>query len=132
MIKKNLIVPFIFCLVLIFLPACTPDPNEQFIQGIWSFANEAGNERSGSAHVFFEWQFSNGTFFVQQEIIMGKPLASEGRYRILESAEDLIVLELFNVKGNYVLSDPFELRVEIDREKDTARIQRTLFERVFP
>jgi len=63
---------------------------------------------------------------------MGNPLVSEGRYRILESEEDLLILELFNVEGNYIISDPYELRVEIDRENDTARIQRALFDRVYP
>jgi len=130
--KKKLFVLSIYCLMLVGLAACTPDPNEQFIQGVWAFANESGDERSGAAHVFFEWQFSNGTFFIQQEIAMGNPLVSEGRYRILESKENLLILELFNVEGNYIISDPYELRVEIDRENDTARIQRTLFERAYP
>lgn len=114
------------------LPACAPNPNEQFIQGAWLFANETGEERSGSAHVYFEWQFSNGTFYVYQEIVFGKPLVSEGRYRILENQEDLIVLELFNVEGNFIPEEPYELRIQIDRENDTARIQKTLFERAFP
>ncbi|HLF90937.1 MAG TPA: hypothetical protein VI451_18485 [Anaerolineales bacterium] len=129
--NRRLFIPFIL-LTLLFLTACTLDPNDQFIQGGWSFANETGDYLSGKTHVYHVWQFSNGTFFVQQEIAMGNPLVSEGRYRILESEEDLLILELFNVEGNYIISDPYELRVEIDRENDTARIQRALFDRVYP
>lgn len=114
------------------LTACTPDPNEEYLQGIWEFANEAGEERSGKAHLFYRWQFSDGTFYVEQEIAMGKPLVSEGRYRILESDAENIVLELFAVQGNFILSDPYELRVEIDRENLTARFQKVLFNRIWP
>jgi hypothetical protein len=129
--NKRLFIPFIL-VTLLFLTACTLDPNDKFIQGGWSFVNESGDYRSGSTHVYFVWQFSNGTFFVQQEVILGKPLVSEGRYRILESEENKIILELFNVQGNYIPEEPYELRIEIDRENDTARIQKTLFERAYP
>ena len=130
--KTKFLIPTLSILLFFLLSACTPDPNDQFIQGGWSFANETGDYLSGKTHVYHVWQFSNGTFFVQQEIAMGNPLVSEGRYRILESEEDLLILELFNVEGNYIISDPYELRVEIDRENDTARIQRALFDRVYP
>lgn len=123
-------------LTLILLPflltACKQDPNEEFIQGIWEFANESGDERSGRVHLFYRWQFSAGTFYVEQEIVMSKPSVSEGRYRILDSSEDLIVLELFDVEGTFLQSDPYELRIEIDRENNTARFQNTLFNRIWP
>lgn len=124
---------FTFSLFLLFtLPACKPDPNEEYLQGIWEFANEAGDERSGRVHLFFRWEFSGGIFYVQQEITMGKPLTSQGHYRILESDEDLIVLELYDIQGNYIQSEPFELRIELDKENATARIQKTLFNRIWP
>lgn len=114
------------------LSACKPDPNEQFIQGIWEFANESGDERSGKAHLFFRWQISNGSFQVEQEIVLGKPLISQGHYRILDSGEEEITLELYDVEGNFIVSDPYELRIQIDRENDTARFQKILFNRIWP
>lgn len=123
-------------LTLILLPflltACKPDPNEEYLQGIWEFANEQGQERSGKAHVFFRWEFSGGTFQVEQEIIMGKPQVAQGNYRILESSDNNITLELFAIQGNYITSDPYELRIELDKENATARIQKTLFDRIWP
>ena len=49
----------VFCICLL-LAGCQPDPNDDFIQGTWSFANEQGDERSGSAHVLQEWWFGRG------------------------------------------------------------------------
>ncbi|NUM48403.1 MAG: hypothetical protein HUU38_27155 [Anaerolineales bacterium] len=123
---------FTLLLLPFLLTACKQDPNEEFLQGIWEFANEAGDERSGRVHLFYRWQFSDGTFYVEQEIVMSKPSVSEGRYRILESSDNLIVLELFAVEGTFIPSDPYELRIEINREDNTARFQRTLFNRVWP
>lgn len=131
MIKRSLLVLLIL-LPLLFLTACTLDPNDAFIQGGWTFANEEGDYLSGRTHVYHVWEFNNGAFFVQQEIVLGKPLVAEGRYRILESDENLLVLELFNIEGNYISEEPYELRIEIDRENNTARIRKTLFERVYP
>jgi hypothetical protein len=111
-----------------FLASCQLDPNERFIQGIWEFANEQGDERSGRAHVFQRWEFREGRFYFIQQV--STPETVEGYYRVIASEEDRIGLEIYGLQGTIEWSDPGELWLAIDREDDTLRVQRTLYLRV--
>jgi hypothetical protein len=114
------------------LTGCRPDPNEQFIQGTWLFANEFENERSGSAHVYQYWRFGGGSFSFYQEIAFGSPQFADGHYRILDSTADSITLELYGIQGTRPMSDPTEMKILLDRERDTVRISRVLYARGGP
>lgn len=99
--------------------ACT-DKNDQFIQGRWYYRDPHLDSVSGEQHLEIEWLFDRGTFeyyaccFNVDELL-------KGRYRIKESADDVITLELFNVGGRG-LGIASEIRIVIDRDTDTLSI----------
>jgi hypothetical protein len=130
--KKRLLL--ILLLIPLFLSACRPDPNEEFIQGTWSIVNEAKTGSASSATRYFAWEFSGGTFYREEELDPLTTIQSQGRYRIVESDGDVLLLELYDIKGErftYNNSD-VEVKIEIDREQDMVRITSRLFERVSP
>lgn len=114
------------------LAGCGPSEAERYIQGAWAFANEQGNPRSTELHVLNEWWFGGGRYFYQFEVAAGFPLISEGRYRILETEEDQIVLELYFVEGNAPLFENQQVTLKLEREIDSLRINRTLYFRAGP
>ena len=117
------------CGLFLSLSACSRNPNDLFIQGVWITAEDQGEGNPDP--VYYEWQFNNGTFYVFQEVRGGSPLASEGSYRILESDGDLLVIELYDISGDRFTytNNPVDLRIQIDQEKETLYFNRTLFER---
>jgi hypothetical protein len=119
-------------LLVLALSACALDPNEQFIQGTWSIARQSGGTSPTSEIEFFEWRFRNGTFLRQHEFSRGSVLVSNGRYRILESKGDVILLELFDIKGERFTyaNNPVDIEIQINRDQDTIQIGRMWFERV--
>ena len=125
----NLIV---FALLLLTLPACTPNPNEEYIQGTWAFANEFEDPLSSPIHVFDQWWFGSGRFHYQNEVAMGFPQVVEGNYRILKTTEDQITLELYNVQGTEAIQENHQLTLTLIRADDTLRFGRTLYYRAGP
>ena len=123
--RKKLI---IFLLLIFTITACTLDPNEQFIQGTWEIPHADADNK------FYQWQFSNGTFTREQAIDRGSPLYTTGRFRLVESDGDSLILELFDFFGDRISyeDNPMTIKIEIDRANDTARITNTLFIRVSP
>jgi hypothetical protein len=120
-------------LVLTSLTACTFDSNEEFLQGRWIFANEYGDDRSGPAHVVNEWVFQGGTFFTQFAVAV--PMTLYGNYRVLESGENFLRLEIYNLNGTqaYAYTDQKgQIDIKLDPENDQIRIQGTLFYRDSP
>lgn len=130
---KNLSFLAISVMLLIF-SACSPDPNEAFIQGTWSITNELSPAGSASAIKYFEWEFRNGYFYRAQEIDPLNIIQSQGRYQILESDEDVLVLELFDIKGERFTynNSPIDIKIEINRDQDTIQVVNILFERAAP
>jgi hypothetical protein len=57
---------FLLILTLLSLTGCTPDPNEDFIQGVWTIIDQSTGGSSSGAIKFFEWEFRNGTFYREQ------------------------------------------------------------------
>ena len=124
----RLLLPLV--LILLSLTACAPDPNEEFLQGRWIFANEGGNDRSGPAHVFYEWVFAGGTF--SREFAVAVPMTLYGNYRILESRENYLRLEIYNLNGteSYAYTDQKgEIVIKLYPEKDQIKIQGQVFYR---
>jgi hypothetical protein len=87
---------------------------------------------TSSDNGFFEWRFSNGTFVRSQQVDRGSILVSNGRYRVLERKGDLILLELFDIRGERFTygNSPVDIEIQIDRDRDTIQIGRMSFERV--
>jgi hypothetical protein len=112
------------------LAGCRGDPNDQFIQGTWYFRDPHFNDKPGESQQETWWAFDRGTYefssccFVESE--------EYGRYEIIQSEGDELVLELFHRDGRFN-SERTQISITIDREEDGLKIQRGgLFERVRP
>jgi hypothetical protein len=101
--------------------ACTPDQNETFIQGSWFYNDQHIQEQIGETFEETIWVFDRGTYetysccFVKFQMY--------GRYDILESESDKLILELFNINGKFN-SERVQIAISIDREADTIRLLR--------
>ena len=114
------------------LAGCRTDPNHEFIQGQWLFANAQGDSRSGTGHVYYEWRFDNGSFSSYFEVAMGKPQTLDGYYRILSSEGDQIVLEIYDLDGTQAsqyTDRTGQITLTIDRENEQLKIARQWFYR---
>lgn len=118
---------FTFSLLLT-LTACKLDPNEQFIQGTWEIAQTDSENR------YFRWEFNNGTFTRAQEVDSVTSFYTTGQYRLVESDGNILTIELFNFNGDRIsyTNNPATLKIEINQETDTARIQNVDFVRISP
>ena len=116
---------------LIFLGAilagCKPDPNEEFIQGVWFYNDEHLQNLPAESHLTDQWLFDRGTF--QRATCCFVTANYTGNYRTLESKEDRLRLELYNLKGdigNTSLSSKelLEITIIIHADEDTLKIDR--------
>ncbi|MCJ7550088.1 MAG: hypothetical protein MUQ30_10440 [Anaerolineae bacterium] len=98
---------------------CT-DRNAAFIQGDWFFGapGVGGITRQTSVHT--DWNFDDGAL-VAHSCCDNRPGMS-GHYRIVESEEDSLVLELFNTEGAGV-EDGYQVQIVIDRAAEALSIQ---------
>jgi hypothetical protein len=126
----------VFLLLAAFaLTGCKADPNEEFIQGQWYDNNDhLANIPAESAQESF-WYFDNKTF--ETYGCCFTPMSFSGYYRILKSEGDILLLELYNLKGQnqsgpYSSTDTMPLEIEIDRQADTIQIGSDPFTRVSP
>lgn len=113
-----------------FLAACTPDPNDAFIQGRWYHNDPHLLSVVGESFQETFWTFDRGTYathsccFARHE--------QSGRYNILESEGDTLILEFFNINGKFN-SERYQVGVKIDPETGTIRIQGSgPYERIWP
>ncbi len=102
-----------------FLGACTPDQNETFIQGSWYYSDRHIQEVVGESYLETIWYFDRGTYETYTCCFV--EFQQFGRYDILESKGDKIILELFNIDGNFN-SDRVQIGITIDRETDTIKL----------
>jgi hypothetical protein len=77
-----------------------------------------------------EWIFDNGKFFHQNEVMFHHPNTLSGRYRIIESREMYIELELYDLQGNLRYSNTIPTAIQIDEENNEIRVNGTLYYRV--
>ena len=107
-------------LLVSFLGACTPDPNDLFIQGGWYYNDQHILEAVGESFSETYWTFDRGNYetftccFVKFEQF--------GRYDVLKSEGDVLTLEFFNTNGKFN-SERFQVAIHIDRETDTIKVQ---------
>jgi len=109
------------------LAACKTSESDDYIQGTWAFANESGDPRATELHVLHEWWFGRGRFFFQHEVTYGFPIRAEGRYRIVETSGEKIVLELYNIEGNATFYENQQIPLRMEIESDMLRINRVLY-----
>jgi hypothetical protein len=97
------------------------DANDQFIQGTWFYRDPHLESVSGETYLETVWTFDRGAFEFYTCCFAGE-IHQTGRYRILESKENILTIELFNVKGSGT-GRGGEIRLVIDPEADTLVIQ---------
>ncbi len=126
MLKKHLTIFIGIGLLLAFaLTGCT-DANEDFIQGSWIFTDmhfkEVGGVYNNQIDNVTEWDFDRGSF-IFTSCCFNDDYHISGLYRILDSQENVLDLELYNVKGTLrSRNDRFPIRIVIDFEEGTAAI----------
>lgn len=105
-----------------FLTGCSNE-NEQFIQGKWA---------TGDVHFWSEWNFDRGYYTFYSDFDNNRSnVYQTGRYAIIESGEDYLLLELYGQQGGIQsIEDRVELRIDIDRDKDSIAVRRQEFVRV--
>lgn len=122
-----------YLLVLIaiaLLAACTPDQNEAFIQGDWYYNDLHIQEVVGESYSETYWTFGRGTY--ETNTCCFVKFQQFGRYDIVESEGDTMILELFNIDGRFN-SERVQIGVHLDREADTIDITGTgPFTRLIP
>ncbi len=120
---------WIILITVAFLAACSQDGNAAFIRGIWQGTDEGS---AGSNQDFIQWQFSRGSFVLQQEIREGELMVSEGSYYVVDSSGDELIVEFYNITGDVFTYNnlPATYIIEIDRATGNIRINSRVFERI--
>lgn len=109
---------------------CRLSPNDEYIQGVWTFANEFDNPMSTEVHLLQEVQFGGGRFYYYRELWAGFPESVESRYRILTDDGDKMTLELFDVSAaRSPWDDGSQIHLVLERETDELRINLVLYYR---
>jgi hypothetical protein len=112
---------FLAFLAATLLAGCV-DENVRYIQGNWA---------NGDVHFYSEWVFDRGSYIQRSTITTGgNSLLQSGSYRISESKDNLLVLELYDKTGGDIFDDPSEVAIVINREADSLRIGRITYYRV--
>ncbi len=110
----------ILLLTVVFVAGCT-NANEKFIQGTWYMRSEHLDQATGETYLEVEWTFNSGAF-EYRACCFNVDQHLTGRYRILDNKDDILTIELFNIKGSGSIG-PAELRLVINRDEDTLVIQ---------
>ena len=114
----------------LFVSGCELSPNDDYIQGVWTVANEFDDPKATEVHLLQEWQFSGGRAYFYRELWAGFPESFEGRYRILVNEGDQLTLELFDVSASRSpMDDGSQILLVLERETDELRINRVLYYR---
>jgi hypothetical protein len=108
-------------LLCAFMTACTPDENEAFIQGRWFYNDLHIQQQVGESFSETYWTFDGGNYETYTCCFV--EFQQYGRYTVLESEEDRLTLEFFNIDGKFN-SERFQAIVKIDRQADTISLLR--------
>jgi hypothetical protein len=120
--KSPLLLSLILVVALFALAGCS-DQNYEFIQGHW---------QRGDVHFSDDWYFERGNFIHESSIDVGGPnVRQTGSYRVLDSQEDKLIIELFDLQVSSGI-DRHQIQIVIDREADTIRFQGATYKRVSP
>jgi hypothetical protein len=120
LVKSRAALAAFAALAALWLSGCMSE-NESFIQGTWRYDDWHLAEIVSENDLTIIWFFSAGTF-TYQACCFNMDVEFGGRYRILESSEDQLVLELYNTYGTGTRMDG-QVYINIDRETGTLEIQ---------
>lgn len=118
--NRKILVLFSFVL-LIFLGGCISE-TEQYIQGYW---------QQGNVHFADTWYFERGNFSHQTQYLINTANTTTGRYQVLDSQEDSIILELYDIDLAFG-DERNQIEIKLDPQKDTIRIRNQVYERFLP
>lgn len=119
-VKSRPAIAVLACLAAFWLASCMSD-NEKYIQGTWQYDDWHLAEVVSESDLTIIWFFSAGTF-TYQACCFNADIEFGGRYRILESTEEGMVLELYNTYGTGTQMDG-QVWINFDREAGTLEIQ---------
>jgi len=119
--KFPLSILFSVLMLTALLAACTSE-TEEYVQGYWY---------RGNAHFMDEWYFDAGNFSHKSEVFHGDPNITSGRYRVLEFADDRLVIELYDIDLSFG-DETQQITIKIDTAADTIRISGQDYERTLP
>lgn len=113
--------------LIILLAGCVSDANEDFIQGIWYYNDEHLSSVPAESHLSDNWLFERGIF--KNAACCFVKVNMQGRYSILESEENSLKLELYDIKGDrgghsIPPQTTMIITILIDEENDTIKINR--------
>jgi hypothetical protein len=97
------------------------DSNDKFIQGNWYFSDPHLQQVVAEPAQESFWTFDNGTYSMYACCFAEQ--SETGRYEILESEGDRLVLELYNRNGS-VKADRAQIAITIDQDAGTIKIGR--------
>ncbi len=109
----------VLLIVVVCLSGCR-DSRERFIQGDWTYSVPSVGGVTSQTVVHTFWRFDDGTF--QAHSCCDNRPGMEGQYRVVDSDEDTLVLELFDIEGAGP-DDGYELTVVINRDGDSMKLQ---------
>ena len=111
------------------LISCVHDDPRVYIQGIWIATDE---NSAASSLDFIQWQFSRGSFILQQEVRAGQLMVSQGKYDVVENDGNALLVEFYNITGDVFTYNnlPVIYKLEINEASGTIRINSREFERV--
>lgn len=108
-------------LQIIFLAGCSSE-NEGFIQGYWY---------RGNAHFMDQWFFDRGRFSHKTEVYHGDPNITSGRYQVIDSQDNSLTLELFDIELSFG-DERQQVVIKLDWDSDTIHTRGQNYERVLP
>jgi hypothetical protein len=117
--KRSLYFLILFSLAAV-LSGCMSE-NDKFIQGRWYYSDPHLQKVIAESAQESFWTFDNGTYS-RYECCFAE-VSETGRYEIIKSEEDKLVLELFNRNGS-VKAERAQIAVAIDRDGGTIKIGR--------
>ena len=109
-------------IVVAALSAGCTDRNETFIQGSWLYSEPTvgGVGTASSVHTF--WTFDHGSFDANS--CCENRGSMQGSYRIVESNDDTLVLDLYDIEDDAGTED-YTLTIKLDRERGALFLQGT-------
>ena len=119
--KFHLSILFLGLLLTTLLAGCTSE-TEEYVQGYWY---------RGNAHFMDEWYFDAGKFSHKSEVFHGDPNITSGRYRVLEFADDRLVIEMYDIDLSFG-DETQQIAIKINKGTDTIRISSQDYDRTLP